>query len=126
MNIITVPFAALLRWLSEVTSSYGISLILFALVIKLIFFPFQLKGKKGMMRMGALSKKQQELQKQYANNQRKYQEEAQRRREEQFDRHVSQMNAQQREELRRRLAELDDLEQEAAQADSDDNDTTAF
>ena len=58
--------------------------------------------------------------------QRKCQEEAQRRREEQFDRHVSQMNAQQREELRRRLAELDDLEQEAAQADPEDNDTTAF
>ena len=77
MNIITVPFAALLRWFYEFTSSYGISLILFALVIKLIFFPFQLKGKKGMMRMGALSKKQQELQKQYANNQRKYQEEVQ-------------------------------------------------
>ena len=57
--------------------------------------------------------------------QRKCQEEAQRRREEQFDRHVSQMNAQQREELRRRLAELDDLEREAAQADSEDNDTTA-
>ena len=77
MNIITVPFAALLRWLYEFTSSYGISIILFALVIKLIFFPFQLKGKKGMMRMGTLSKKQQELQKQYANNQRKYQEEVQ-------------------------------------------------
>ena len=28
--------------------------------------------------------------------------------------------------LRRRLAELDDLEREAAQADSEDNDTTAF
>lgn len=77
MNIITVPFAALLRWLYEFTSSYGVSIILFALVIKLIFFPFQLKGKKGMMRMGTLSKKQQELQKQYANNQRKYQEEVQ-------------------------------------------------
>lgn len=77
MNIITVPFAALLRWLYEVTSSYGISIILFALVIKLIFLPFQMKGKKGMMRMGSLSKKQQELQKQYANNQRKYQEEVQ-------------------------------------------------
>ena len=58
--------------------------------------------------------------------QRKCQEEAQRRREEQFDRHVSQMNAQQRGELLRRLAELDALEQEAAQADSEDNDPTAF
>lgn len=50
--------------------------------------------------------------------QRKCQEEAQRRREEQFDRHVSQMNAQQREELRRRLAELDELEQEAGEDDT--------
>lgn len=55
--------------------------------------------------------------------QRKCQEEAQRRREEQFDRHVSQMSAQQREELRRRLSELDDLEQEAAQAEEDTDDT---
>lgn len=77
MNIITLPFAALLRWLYEFTSSYGVSIILFALVIKLIFLPFQMKGKKGMMRMGTLSKRQQELQKQYANNQRKYQEEVQ-------------------------------------------------
>ena len=57
MNIITVPFAALLRWFYEFTSSYGLSIILFALVIKRIFLPFQMKGKKGMMRMGALSKR---------------------------------------------------------------------
>ena len=61
--------------------------------------------------------------------QRKCQEEAQRRREEQFDKHVNEMTAQQREELRRRLSELDDLEQEVAQAapgDDDDNGPTAF
>lgn len=61
--------------------------------------------------------------------QHKYQEEAQRRREEQFDKHVNEMTAQQREELRRRLSELDDLEQEVAQAapgDDDDNGPTAF
>lgn len=48
--------------------------------------------------------------------QEKYQQDAQRRREEQFDRQVSQMDADQREALRRRLAELDDLEREAAEA----------
>ena len=74
-NIITMPFAALLRWLYEFTSSYGLSIILFALVIKLVLLPFQMKSKRSMMRMGSLSKKQQELQKQYANNQKKYQEE---------------------------------------------------
>lgn len=74
-NIITMPFAALLRWLYEFTASYGLSIILFALVIKLVLLPFQMKSKRSMMRMGSLSKKQQELQKQYANNQKKYQEE---------------------------------------------------
>ena len=48
--------------------------------------------------------------------QEKYQQEAQRRREEQFDLQVSQMDADQREALRRRLAELDELEKEVVQA----------
>ena len=38
-NIITMPFAALLRWLYEFTASYGLSIILFALVIKLVLLP---------------------------------------------------------------------------------------
>ncbi|WP_297199441.1 hypothetical protein [uncultured Flavonifractor sp.] len=60
--------------------------------------------------------------------QRKYQEDAKRRREEQFNQRINEMTAQQREELRRRLAELDDLEREAAQADDidDEDDTVSF
>lgn len=76
-NIITVPFAALLRWLYAFTGSYGISIILFGLVVKLVVLPFQMKSKRSMVRMGRLSSKQQELQKQYAKNQQKYQEELQ-------------------------------------------------
>ena len=37
--------------------------------------PFQMKSKRSMVRMGKLSSKQAELQKQYAKNQQKYQEE---------------------------------------------------
>lgn len=60
--------------------------------------------------------------------QRKYQEDAKRRREEQFNQRINEMTAQQWEELRRRLAELDDLEREAAQADDidDEDDTVSF
>lgn len=60
--------------------------------------------------------------------QRKYQEDAKRRREEQFNQRINEMTAQQREELRRRLAELDDLEREAAQANDidDEDDTISF
>lgn len=74
-KIITLPFAALLRWIYEFTSSYGVSIILFALVIKLILLPFQMKSKRSMIRMGRLSTRQQELQKQYANNKQKLNEE---------------------------------------------------
>ncbi len=74
-NLISLPFAALLRWMYSLTGSYGLSIILFALVVKLVILPFQMKSKRGMVRMGRLSGRQAELQKQYANNQQKYQEE---------------------------------------------------
>lgn len=74
-KLITIPFAALLRVVYGFTQSYGVSIILFALVLKLILLPFQMKSKKSMVRMGRLSKKQEELQKQYGKNQQKYQEE---------------------------------------------------
>ena len=58
--------------------------------------------------------------------QRKYREDAQRRRDEQFEQRVSEMSAQQRAELRRRLTELDDLEQEIAQAAAGADESTSF
>ena len=48
--------------------------------------------------------------------QQKLQEDAKRRREEQLDQQLSAMDAQQREDLRRRLAELDELERQAKEA----------
>ena len=74
-NLISLPFAALLRWMYSFTGSYGLSIILFAVVLKLVLLPFQMKSKRSMVRMGRLSGRQQELQKQYANNQQKYNEE---------------------------------------------------
>ena len=74
-NLITIPFAALLRWMYSMTGSYGVSIILFSLVVKLVLLPFQMKSKRSMVRMGRLNDKMQELQKQYAKNQQKYQEE---------------------------------------------------
>ena len=74
-KIITLPFAALLRWMYSLTGSYGVAIIMFSLILKLILLPFQMKSKRSMIRMGRLSGKQAELQKQYANNQQKYQEE---------------------------------------------------
>lgn len=74
---ICVPFAWLVRLFYNLTNSYGVALILFTLVIKLIMLPFQMKSKKSMMRMSRVSGQMQELQKRYAKNQVKLQEEMQ-------------------------------------------------
>ena len=74
-KLIITPFAALLRLMYSISGSYGLSIILFSLIVTLIMVPFQMKSKRSMVRMGKLSDKQAELQKQYAKNQQKYQEE---------------------------------------------------
>ena len=74
---ICVPFAWLVRLFYNLTNSYGVALILFTLVIKLIMLPFQMKSKKSMMRISRVSGQMQELQKRYAKNQAKLQEEMQ-------------------------------------------------
>lgn len=74
---VCIPFAALLRLFYTLTGSYGASLIFFTLVIKLVLLPFQMKSKKSMVRMNRMSGKMQEIQKKYANNKMKMQEEMQ-------------------------------------------------
>ena len=74
---ICVPFAWLVRLFYNVASNYGVALILFTLVLKLVLLPFQIKSKKSMIRMSRMSGKVQEIQKKYANNQIKMQEEVQ-------------------------------------------------
>ena len=74
---VCVPFAWLVRLFYTLTSSYGLALIFFTLVIKLVMLPFQMKSKKGMIRMSRVSGRMQELQRQYKNNPQRYQMEVQ-------------------------------------------------
>ena len=62
------PFTWLLQLFNDLTGGYGFALILFAVVVKLILFPFSLKGKKSMIRMNMVSGKMQQIQKKYAND----------------------------------------------------------
>ena len=77
MNIILAPFAWLLTVFYNLFSNYGLAIILFALVVKVILFPFALKGKRSMVKMTALQGKANRIQQQYANNKTKQQEELQ-------------------------------------------------
>ena len=47
-DIVTYPFAMLLLWLYNITVNYGAAIILFAIVLKFIFLPFQAKSKFSM------------------------------------------------------------------------------
>ena len=54
---ICMPFAWLTRLFYSLTGSYGLALILFTLVVKLVILPFQLKSKKSMLRMNRMQGK---------------------------------------------------------------------
>ena len=70
-DIITVPFGYLLSWLYQFTTNYGVALILFAILVKLVLFPVSAKSKKSMMKMSRLSPRLQEIQKKYEGDQQK-------------------------------------------------------
>lgn len=72
MGILLTPFAWLLLFFYEFFNSYGLALILFAIVIKLILFPVTLKTKKSMIQTSMLSGKMQQLQRQYGKDRERY------------------------------------------------------
>ena len=69
------PFGMLLMAIYNLVGSYGLAIILFALLSKFILMPLSIKSKKSMRKMSALSSKQMALQKKYANNRVKLNEE---------------------------------------------------
>lgn len=72
MEIILTPFVWLLQVFYDWCGSYGLALILFAIVVKLILFPFSLKGKRSMIQMNMLSDQMNKLQKQYGKDKERY------------------------------------------------------
>lgn len=72
---ICVPFAWLTRLFYSLTGSYGLAMILFTLVVKLVILPFQLKSKKSMLRMNRMQGKVKDIQTRFANNRERQQQE---------------------------------------------------
>ena len=72
MGIFLQPFAWLLLFFYNLFNSYGLALILFGVVIKLVLFPVTLKSKKSMIQTTMLSSKMQQLQKQYGKDKERY------------------------------------------------------
>ena len=73
-DLVTVPFGWLLGVLYELTSNYGVSMILFAIIVNLVLTPINAKSKKSMMKMSRMQPRIQEIQRKYANDQQKQNE----------------------------------------------------
>jgi YidC/Oxa1 family membrane protein insertase len=73
-DIIRVPFGYIMDFLYQITNSYGLSLILFAVLVQLVMLPISAKSKKSMMKMSRIQPRVQALQKKYANDQQKQSE----------------------------------------------------
>ena len=70
-DLIKIPFGYLLDWLYQFTTNYGLSLIIFAILIKLILLPASIKSKRSSMKMSRLAPRVQALQEKYAGDQQK-------------------------------------------------------
>lgn len=75
MKYVLIPFAWLLRMLYSIFDNYGIALILFSLITKLILLPLTAKSKKSMMKTSRLGPKLKELQARCGDDKLKYQQE---------------------------------------------------
>ena len=72
MSIILSPFAKLLLLFYNITNSYGVALLLFALVVRIVLFPIFLKGRKSMIAMNGLADQQKFLQQKYGRDRERY------------------------------------------------------
>ena len=53
-DIVTVPFGWLLGQLYNLTTNYGVAMILFAIIVQSVLLPIRAKSKKSSMKLWAL------------------------------------------------------------------------
>ena len=70
-DIIRVPFGYLLSALYQLTTNYGVALILFSILVKLILLPATAKGKRSTMKMSRLSPRLNAIKEKYPDDQTK-------------------------------------------------------
>ena len=77
MGIIAKPIGYLLMWIYKLVGSYGIALIILTFIVKLVLYPLYAKQIKSSADMAEMSEKAQEIQRRYANDKEKQNEEMQ-------------------------------------------------
>ena len=75
MSILGYPLGWIMWVIYKVVKNYGVALILFTILIRVVLFPLSIKQQKSSAKMQVFQPKIQEIQKKYANNKEKQQEE---------------------------------------------------
>lgn len=70
--LIVEPFGWLLKICYNFVGNYGVAIIIFTLLSKIVILPFQMKSKKSMMEMQKLQPKLRELEKKYKDDKERY------------------------------------------------------
>lgn len=70
-------FGYVLWFFYSIFNNYGLAIICFTIVVKLVLFPMSIHQQKSMAKNAAMSQKQQEIKKKYAGDQKKMNEEMQ-------------------------------------------------
>lgn len=69
--LITTPLGYILGWINDFVNNYGVAIILFTVLIKLILLPLGLKQQKSMTKMQRIQPKLKEIQEKYKYDQNK-------------------------------------------------------
>ncbi len=75
LDFIIIPFGWLMKVLYNLVSNYGVALLLFTLITRIVMLPLSIKQQKSMAKMTVYNPLIQEVQKKYANNREKMNEE---------------------------------------------------
>ncbi len=71
MGLIAGPLGALLKFIFDIVGNYGISIIIFAIVVKLVLVPLTIKQTRSMKQMQEMQPKIKEIQSKYKNDKEK-------------------------------------------------------
>ena len=68
MGFISELFGYVLNWLYEVVNNYGVAIIIFSILLRVILIPITIKQQKSLKKSAVLQEKMAEIQKKYKNN----------------------------------------------------------
>ena len=77
MYFLGVPFGFVMRHIYQFIQNYGLAIVIFTILVKLVLLPLAIKQQKSSAKMAVVQPQVLEIQKKYANNQQKMNEELQ-------------------------------------------------